>query len=114
MSKPTDQNHLNPAEHYAANALVALSNGNLADSRSAYEALTKRNRELLEGGTHVIRESLAQQAALLEVVTFHLFEEAAKAGNPKNAALALSYALSAQKALLRTLGALHQLSTPNG
>ena len=114
MSKPTDQNHLNPAKLHAANALVALSNGNLADSRSAFEALAIRNRELLEGGSHVIRKSLAQQVALLEVVTFHLFEDAAKAGDTKTAALALSYALSAQKALLRTLGALHQVSAPNG
>lgn len=114
MNKPTDQHHLNPAEQHAANALVALSNGTVTDSRLAFEALAKRNRELLEGGTLVIRESLAQQVALLEVVTFNLFEDAATASSPKAVTLALSYALTAQKALLRTLGALHQVSVSNG
>lgn len=112
IMNPDGASHLPTLQTFdeaAAATLLAISGGRLTDMRSAMEELTRRNKMLLEGGPDAMASALATQATLLETVILRLYASAAKPGNPKLTALALSNAMAAQRTLLQVLGALHQV-----
>ncbi|OIQ63994.1 hypothetical protein GALL_544590 [mine drainage metagenome] len=113
MNNPTTTlaEHFHSIDQAAATALLAITGDAPAPApaQSAFEELTRRNRHLLEGGAEAILETLARQATLLEAVVLALFTSAGNARNPNTARLALNGALSAQRSLVHTLGAIHQV-----
>jgi hypothetical protein len=78
--------------------------------KDSSEALTKANRELLDGDTQAIREALARQVILLEAVTFRFLADSNKPA-PQNIRQALAnVGLNAQKSLVMSLLALHRVN----
>lgn len=96
-------------EHASAAALAAILDGGVMPAAAALQELTRRNSELLTGGSDVIRESLGRQAVVLEALFYRLLESAATAKQNDVTAMALRSAINAQKSLLTTLGAIKQM-----
>lgn len=93
----------------AAAALAGIQAGDLRTAGTALQELARRNRELLDGGDQAIIDALARQAVLLEALFCRMLLSATKVRHPETAAIALKTAFSSQRALLATLGALHQV-----
>ena len=72
------------------------------------ETLAVRNRAMLAGGAHAVREALADQVPLLEAVALRFFSDSAKTGNSNSRQALAGVALNAQKTLVTTLLALHR------
>jgi hypothetical protein len=100
---------LQTIEQVAASALLAIAGGTPAEAQAAFEELARRNKTLLDGGDAAIVEVLARQSTLLEAVVLSLFKSAADAKDANVTRMALSSALSAQRSLVTTLGAIHQV-----
>ena len=103
---------LSPDPREARANLIARLRGDVPyiGLKADMEALAARNRSLVAGGSHAVREALADQIPLIEAVAMRFFNDAAKAGN-SNARQALAgVALSAQKTLIANLLALHRVT----
>ena len=96
-------------DELTASALAAVQGGDLRDAEKSLNELAARNRALLDGGDQTISEALGRQVVVLESLFYRLLLSADKAAKPEITALALKSAFSAQRALLATLGALHQI-----
>lgn len=96
-------------EDAAASALTAIECHGLKEAQQALQELTRRNNALLEGGDAAIADALGRQAVVLEALLYHLLRNAAEVKKPELTTMALKAAMSAQRALMTTLGALRQL-----
>ncbi|WP_295991229.1 hypothetical protein [Rugamonas sp.] len=96
-------------EEAAASALVAIECYGLQEAQTALEELTRRNKALLGGGDAAIAESLGRQAVVLEALLYNLLRGAAEVKKPELITMALKSAMSTQRALISTLGAIRQL-----
>lgn len=96
-------------EAASAHALAAVQGDGLITARAALEELTRRNKALLDGGDDAIIDALGRQAVVLEALFYKLLVNAEKAMKPDVTAMALKAAFSSQRALLTTLGAIHQM-----
>lgn len=100
-------------EHASALALQAILGKDLLPAKAALMELTKRNKALLAGGDDAITEALGRQAVVLEALFYVLLEAAGNSKQSELTALALKSAMSTQKALLTTLGAIRQMRGPD-
>lgn len=96
-------------EHASALALQAILGEGLVPAKAALIELTKRNKALLDGGDDAMIDALSRQAVVLEALFYRLVESAGNAKSNDVVGMALKAAISTQKALLQTLGALRQI-----
>jgi len=94
----------------ASQVLAALSdpNGNTLPAE-ALRVLIAKNHKLLNDTDEAVADSLTLQAHLLEHVFLRYTRRAETLSNIQHKQLAMKIALAAQRQLLLTLGALHQL-----
>lgn len=94
----------------ASQVLAALAdpNGNTLPAE-ALRVLIAKNHKLLNDTDEAVADSLTLQAHLLEAVFLRYIRRAESLSNMQHKQLAMKTALAAQRQLLLTLGALHQL-----
>lgn len=94
-----------------ARVLAVLGSGDpLIAGKAALDALTQRNKALLEGGDAAIKEALADQVVILEQVAAAYTYAAVGERKAEDRKALQMIALRAQSVLLQTLGALHQMN----
>lgn len=94
-----------------ARALCVLGSGDpLVAGKAALDALTARNRELLDGGSDAIRAALADQAIILEQIVAAYTIAAVRARRTDDRKALQGVALKASAVLLQALGALHRVT----
>lgn len=76
----------------------------------AFRELEKRNAALLTATAAEIKESLARQVMLLEAAATRFLTKAATTTNTTHSCALMKISLSAQRSLVATLGALHQMT----
>lgn len=79
----------------------------------AYQLLADRNKALMDAPADQIKTILSRQTVVLEAVMLKYMAAAAAETSPKRAEPLARLALSAQKALIATLGAVHVVSDQN-
>lgn len=100
-------------DHRAAKArtLAVLAGADpLIAARPALEALTARNRQLLDHGPDAIREALADQVAILEALVNGFAFQSTVARRSDDARTLAGVAIKASSTLTATLVALHRVS----
>ena len=76
----------------------------------AFRELAKRNAALLTAPDSEIKASLARQVVLLEAAATRFLSKAAMTANTDHSCALMKISLSAQRSLVATLGALHQMN----
>lgn len=109
MNNPTIEQKKYSIEEAAAAALTAIECHDLKEAQQALAELTRRNKALLDGGDAAIADSLSRQAVVLEALVYYLLRNAVRVKTPEVMVMALKSAMSSQRALLNTLGAIRQL-----
>lgn len=117
MHKPTCTDH-QPGDkqtisldELAARVSLRLLNPHHDPDGSVISALAEANRKLAASGDpEAIRNALARQAGLLELATVGFFNKATAAPDASSTEALARVATRASDALLRTLGALHQMN----
>jgi hypothetical protein len=96
----------------ASALLLAVLRGDIPviAGRDAMDALTRRNRELRNGGPEAIKDALADQLTLLEVAWLRFLGEGCERGTPDQKRALMATALRCQQAFVATAGALHRLN----
>lgn len=99
----------------AARVLALLSDpsGRLVPAE-AYDRLTARNEALMTAPEAEVKTVLARQVTVLESVMLKYMAAAAAESSPKRAEPLARIALSAQRALIATLGAVHSVTLAEG
>ena len=109
-----------PAHPIAPDDAAALILSLLADPSgrivpaAAYQLLTARNEALMDAPADEVKTILARQVTVLEAVMLRYMSAAAAESSTKRAEPLARIGLSAQRALIATLGAVHAVSTDNG
>ncbi|MBX3679480.1 MAG: hypothetical protein KF710_04805 [Rhodocyclaceae bacterium] len=94
-----------------ARVLCMLGSGDpLIASKQALDALTARNKELLDGGRDAIRSALADQAAILENLSAAYTLAAIRERRTDHRRALQGVALRATNTLVQVLGALHRVT----
>ncbi|MCP5231743.1 MAG: hypothetical protein H6948_06545 [Zoogloeaceae bacterium] len=94
-----------------ARVLCMLGSGDpLIAGKQALDALTARNRELLDGGSDAIRSALADQAAILENLSAAYTLAAIRERRTDHRRALQGVALRATNTLVQVLGALHRVT----
>ena len=94
-------------------ALLADPSGRLIPAE-AYDQLAARNEALMNAPEAELKSMLARQLAVLEMVMLKYMAAAAAESSPKRAEPLARIGLSAQRALLATLGAVHTVAQAGG
>ncbi len=98
-------------DELAARVSLRLLNPHHDPDGAIISALAETNRKLATSGdAEAIRNALARQAGLLEMAAVGFFNKAAAAPDASSTEALSRVATRAADALLRTLGALHQMS----
>lgn len=99
------------ADAAAAMCLVLLTDTDLAILPTEdFRELTKRNDALLNAPAAEIRATLARQIILLEAAATRFLTKAATSARTDDSCALMKISLSAQRSLVATLGALHQMT----
>lgn len=107
---PRDKQTINLGE-LAARVSLRLLNPQLDPDGSVISALAEANRKVAASGdAEAIRNALARQAGLLEMAAVGFFNKATAAPDATSTEALARVATRASDALLRTLGALHQMN----
>lgn len=94
-----------------ARVLCVLGSGDpLVAGKAALDALTARNRELLDGGGDAIRSALADQVAILEQVVSAYTIAAVRERRTDDRKALQGVALKASSVLMQALIALHRVT----
>lgn len=109
MIESTNDVSMSSIERASALALAAVQSGDLRAGQAAFEELTRCNQAFLEQGDEAVLKVLGRQAIVLEALVYRLMIKAEMASRPDAMALILKTAFGAQKALLTTLSAVHQV-----
>lgn len=80
----------------------------------AYQLLSARNQALMDAPADEVKAILARQVTVLEAVMLRYLSAAAAESSTKRAEPLARIGLSAQRALIATLGAVHAVSNGNG
>lgn len=117
MHTPTCTNQMPAAKQtinlddLATRVSLRLLNPQLDIDGSTISALAEANRQLARSGdSDAIRQALARQSGLLELASIGFMNKAATAPDASSAEALARVATRAADALLRTLGALHQMN----
>ena len=94
-------------------ALLADPSGRLVPAE-AYDQLAARNQALVDAPEAELKSVLARQLAVLEAVMLKYMAAAAAESSPKRAEPLARIGLSAQRALIATLGAVHTVAQSEG
>ena len=94
-------------------SLLADPSGRIVPAE-AYQLLTARNQALMDAPADEVKAMLARQVVVLEAVMFKYMGAAAAEPSIKRAEPLARIGLSAQRALISTLGAVHTVTTGNG
>ncbi len=94
-------------------SLLADPSGRIVPA-AAYQLLTARNQALMDAPADEIKTILARQVAVLEAVMLKYMGAAAAESSTKRAEPLARIGLSAQRALIATLGAVHTVTNDNG
>lgn len=98
------------ADEAAAQCLALLTDpGAVVLPAEAFRELAKRNTALLTATDSEIKSSLARQVVLLEAAATRFLSKAAMTPNTDHSCALMKISLSAQRSLVATLGALHQM-----
>lgn len=107
---PSDEQTIS-LDELAARVSLRLLNPQLDPGGSVISALADANRKLAAASdAEGIRYALARQAGLLEMATVGFFNKATAAADVASTEAFARVATRASDALLRTLGALHQMN----
>lgn len=101
-----------PSDHREAKAaLLSKLRGDAPyiTFKEPLDALTRRNREMMDGGPDAIREALADQLVILEAMMLRFATDCTKGPSGVRRELA-SVALNAQRAFVGTAAALNNLN----
>ena len=94
-------------------SLLADPSGRIVPAE-AYQLLAARNQALMDAPADEIKTILARQVAVLEAVVLKYMGTAAAESSTKRAEPLARISLSAQRALIATLGAVHTVTNGNG
>lgn len=94
-------------------SLLADPSGRIVPAE-AYQLLTARNKSLMDAPADEIKTILARQVAVLEAIALKYMGAAAAESSTKRAEPLARIGLSAQRALIATLGAVHTVTNGNG
>ena len=94
-------------------SLLADPTGRIVPAE-AYQLLTDRNKALMDAPADEIKSILARQVAVLEAVMLKYMGAAAAESSTKRTEPLARIGLSAQRALIATLGAVHTVTTGDG
>ncbi|MBK8114661.1 MAG: hypothetical protein IPK44_09075 [Candidatus Accumulibacter sp.] len=99
------------ADEAAAQCLALLTDPDgIVLPSEAFRELAKRNAALLTAPDSEIKASLARQVVLLEAAATRFLSKAAMTANTDHSCALMKISLSAQRSLVATLGALHQMN----
>ena len=93
-------------------SLLADPSGRIVPAE-AYQLLTARNQALMDAPADEVKAILARQVTVLEAVTLKYMGAAAAESSTKRAEPLARIGLSAQRALIATLGAVHTVTAGN-
>ena len=94
-------------------SLLADPSGRIVPAE-AYQLLAARNQALMDAPADEIKTILARQVVVLEAVMLKYTGAAAAESSTKRAEPLARIGLSAQRALIATLGAVHTVTTGDG
>ena len=94
-------------------SLLADPSGRIVPAE-AYEILAARNQAIIDAPETEVKSVLARQVTVLEAVMLRYMAAAAAESSPKRAEPLARIGLSAQRALIATLGAVHTVAQAGG
>lgn len=95
----------------AAQCLAVLTDPDaVVLSAEAFDQLAKRNAAMLNAPASEIKATLTRQVVLLEAAATRFLSKASTATNPIHVCTLMKISLSAERALIATLGAIHQMN----
>lgn len=112
--RPATANPIDPDDAAAlVLSLLADSSGRIVPAE-AYEILAARNQAIIDAPEAEVKSVLARQVTVLEAVMLRYMAAAAAESSPKRAEPLARIGLSAQRALIATLGAVHTVAQTGG